>query len=295
MQKMTTRRKLAIASWSAPSEGNIYGKLTLETAEVERFLAWIRATHGVRATMTHFVGRCIGEALAASPALNGRIFLGKYIPHKTADLAFLVALEEGADLAKAKVRCINEKSVSDIAGELQALAQKLHRGEDDDFKKSQGPLKILPTWLIRPMLKVVGWLGGAAGLNIKPFGVEAYPFGAAVVTSVGMLGIDEAFVPPTPFAKVPVWVCVGAMKDMPLAKNGELVVAKQVHITATLDHRFIDGYYAANIANMMRAFFQNPWPLEGLEGPPADVDAIIAAAPTPISAAPAKTTTKATA
>ena len=37
---MTTRRKLAIATWGAPTEGNIYGRLALDTEEVERYLAW---------------------------------------------------------------------------------------------------------------------------------------------------------------------------------------------------------------------------------------------------------------
>ena len=30
MAKMSTRRKLAIATWGSPREGNIYGKMTLD-------------------------------------------------------------------------------------------------------------------------------------------------------------------------------------------------------------------------------------------------------------------------
>jgi pyruvate dehydrogenase E2 component (dihydrolipoamide acetyltransferase) len=32
MAKMSTRRKLAIATWRSPREGNIYGKMTLANA-----------------------------------------------------------------------------------------------------------------------------------------------------------------------------------------------------------------------------------------------------------------------
>ena len=32
-------------------------------------------------------------------------------------------------------------------------------------------------------------------------GLEAFPFGSAVITSVGMMGLDEGFAPPTPFAR----------------------------------------------------------------------------------------------
>lgn len=160
MYQMTVRRKLAIASWDAPREGNIYGRLQLDTTEAQRFLDRVRAVTGEKVTLTHFVGRCVGEALARTPSLNGRIFLGKYRPHETADLAFLVALEEGADLAKAKVTRVNEKGVSGIAKELRELAGRLHKGQDDDFNKSKGVIKLLPTWVLKPMLAWIGWLGG---------------------------------------------------------------------------------------------------------------------------------------
>ena len=39
MAMNSTRRKLAIATWSAPSEGNIYGKLTMDAEEAMAFLA----------------------------------------------------------------------------------------------------------------------------------------------------------------------------------------------------------------------------------------------------------------
>ena len=41
-----TRRKLAIASWSAPREGNIYGKLTLDATEALAYIEWLRAKTG---------------------------------------------------------------------------------------------------------------------------------------------------------------------------------------------------------------------------------------------------------
>ena len=92
-------------------------------------------------------------ALAQSPGLNGIIRFGRYVQHPTVDVAYLVALEEGKNLAKAKICNLDTKSVVDVAKELRALATKLHKGEDEQFKKSQGPLQLLPTQLIRPLLK----------------------------------------------------------------------------------------------------------------------------------------------
>jgi pyruvate/2-oxoglutarate dehydrogenase complex dihydrolipoamide acyltransferase (E2) component len=269
MPKMSTRRKLAIATWGNPSEGNIYGKLTLDATEVLAYLDHIRQTTGERATITHLVGKACGEALKQAPTLNGYLRFGAFIPHETVDIAYLVALEEGANLAKAKVNNVDRKSVTDIARELRELSRKLHEGRDEQFKKSQGPVDALPTWLLRPVLWTTGMLTSSLGLSVPAFGLEAFPFGSCIVTSVGMLGIDEGYAPPTPFARVPVYVLVGAVRDMPAVVDGQLAIRKQVTLTTTIDHRFVDGYQAGALARVMRDIFENPWKhLEGLEARP---------------------------
>jgi pyruvate/2-oxoglutarate dehydrogenase complex dihydrolipoamide acyltransferase (E2) component len=273
MNTMSTRRKLAIATWAPPSEGNIYGRIALDTEEVERYLAWLRESTGERVTLTAFVGACVARALAKTPSLNGRIWLGRYIPHETVAVSFLVALEEGGDLGKAKIERADEKGPLGIARELRERAGALQQGKDEAYNKSKGVIRLLPTWLLRPMLRWVGWLGGCGGFSIPALGVEPYPFGTAIITSIGMLGIDEGLVPPTPFAHVPLYVCVGAQRRVPAEWGGELMLRPQVILTATIDHRFIDGYQIATLAKLLRELFANPWMFSGLEGPPAEAKA----------------------
>jgi pyruvate dehydrogenase E2 component (dihydrolipoamide acetyltransferase) len=273
MPKMSTRRKLAIATWSDPREGNIYGKLTVDATEALAYLDYLRKKTGEKVTITHFVGKAVGEALKQAPTLNGYLRFGAYVPHETVDIAFLVALEEGANLAKAKVSLVDTKSVADIARELRALAEKLHKGEDEQFKKSQGPLQIFPTWIIRPIVWLTGWLTASMGVSMPAFGLESFPFGAAIITNVGVFGLDEGYAPPTPFARVPVYVLVGAIREAPAAVDGKVVVRKQVTLNATIDHRFIDGYQGGVLAKVVRDIFANPWQLEGLTGRPEGVDA----------------------
>ena len=117
MPKMSNRRKLAIASWGNPREGNIYGKLTFDATEALAYVDHLRQTTGEKVTITHFVDKACGEALKKEPTLNGFIRLGAFVPHETVDIAFLVALEEGKNLAKAKVCRVDDKSVTDIARE----------------------------------------------------------------------------------------------------------------------------------------------------------------------------------
>jgi pyruvate dehydrogenase E2 component (dihydrolipoamide acetyltransferase) len=268
---MTVRRKLAIATWSAPSEGNIYGKLTLDATEVLAYIAWLRETSGEKVTVTHVVGKAVAEALAAAPGLNGTIRLGSFVQHASVNITFLVALDGGKNLAKAKVDDYDQKSVVDAAVELRQLAEKLHKGEDESFKKSMGPLKMLPTWIIRPLVKLTGYLTAVWGVNVPALGLEAYPFGSAVITNVGVFGLDEGFAPPTPFAHVPLLVLMGAIRKAPwVDEAGELTVREQLTITATIDHRFMDGAQGGVLAKTVRRVFANPWALSGLEGRPEE-------------------------
>lgn len=262
------RRKLAIATWSAPSEGNIFGKLVLDTTHVQAYLAWLRNARGEKVTMTHFAGVCVGRALAKSPGLNGVIRFGRYVPKSTVDVGYLVALEGGANLAKAKVCGMDTKGVDEVARELRELAERLHKGKDEAFNKSMGPIKLLPTWLIRPILKITGYLSGVLGLSVPALGIEAYPFGSCVITNVGVFGLDEGFAPFTPFAHTPLLVLLGAVKPAPWVIDNEVVVRPLLTMTATIDHRFMDGAQGAILANTLRELFANPWKLEGLSGPP---------------------------
>ena len=262
MAKMSIRRKLAIATWSSPSEGNIYGKLSLDATEALAYVDELRERTGLKVTVTHLVAAALGRALAKAPGLNGRIRFGKYIPHETVDIAFLVALEDGKNLAKAKVSSIDKMSVEDIARDLKGRADKLRDGKDEDFKKSMGPIKMLPTWLIRPLLKVTGWLTASLGIQFKALGLERYPFGSAIITSVGMFGLDEGWAPPTPFARVPIYVLIGALRDMPAAVDGKVVIRKALTLCATIDHRFLDGAQGGVLAKEMRRLLANPKLLE---------------------------------
>jgi len=265
MGAMSTRRKLAIATWRGPREGNIYGKLNVDATAALAFIAEKREQTGQRITITHLVGKAVAQALEKEPTLNGRITFGRFVPHDTVDVTYLVSLDGGNDLAKLKIHRAGKKDIIDIATELSAGAERLRRGEDIEYEKSKGVLRRLPTWLIRPLVWLSGWLTAGLGVNMRALGLERFPFGSCIVTSVGMLGLDEAYVPPTPFARVPLYILVGAVKERPAVVDGELTVRQQFTITATLDHRFIDGFQAAVLAKTMRSVLEDPWQLENGE------------------------------
>jgi pyruvate dehydrogenase E2 component (dihydrolipoamide acetyltransferase) len=268
---MTTRRKMAIAAWGPPHEGNIYGKVTVDATNALRYLDEVQERTGEKVTVTHLVGKALASALEIEPTINGRIRFGRYVPHDQVSIAFLVSMPDGSDLMKAKVDDVDTKTPADIARDLREQAERLRTGTDDDYNKSMGVVRKLPTQLLRPLLWLTGWLASSLGINAKPLGVTKFPFGSAIVTSVGMFGLDEAWVPPTPFARVPLYVLIGAIGDKAVVEDGELVSRPMLTVTATIDHRFIDGFQGGVLARAFRDAFEDPW---SLETPVGSADAV---------------------
>ena len=157
-----------------------------------------------------------------------------------------------------------------MADAIRSSSKRLRTGKDAAFQKSQKSLRYMPSWLIRPLLWFSGWVTSSLGFSLPMLGLEAFPFGACMITSVGMFGLDEAFAPHTPFARVPVIVLIGAIRETPIVEDGQIVSAPMITMTATIDHRYIDGVQGAMLAKHIRHLFEHPWECDNLDAPPAE-------------------------
>lgn len=264
---MTPRRKLAIATWSPAREASIYSRVTFDVEPVLTYLQHIneQATEH-KVTITHFVGKAMAHALSSAPSVNGRIVWGRYVPHKSVDIAFLVNIAQGKDLGKVKVRDVPAQSLQQIAAALNKGADRLRQGRDKNHNKSKLALRLLPTWLIKPAMSLLGYLAAAVGVALPLFGLEAFPFGSCIITNVGSFGAQEVYVPPTPFAHVPLYVVITTIKQRPVVRQGQIVVGQQLDLTFTIDHRFADGCQLAQMMHQLQDVFANPSQLQKLPG-----------------------------
>ncbi|ORY06440.1 CoA-dependent acyltransferase [Basidiobolus meristosporus CBS 931.73] len=256
------RQKVMLATWGAPREGCIFTKAALDCTEM---LAYIKEKNeGLepndvnRVTVTHFVGRALAECLKDAPDLNRRILWNRFLPNKTLDISFLVQVLGGRNLYQAKVEAIDKKSIREVASILNSKVKPIRSGSDKNMSKSMGPMKFLPVWVIRTVMYFVGWASNVVGIDMSMFGMEKRPFGCCIVTSVGMLGIEDAYVPFSPYTNVSLFVMIGAIKDHVVVVDGKPAVRPMVNICATLDHRFLDGFQGASIGKKLERVFANP-------------------------------------
>jgi hypothetical protein len=247
---LTGWRKIANALWSAPSDPQIYGSLELDASAMLAFIAAARS-RGQHVTPTHLAGRAVAHALTVVPELNVRIVRDRAVPRESIDVFFVTAVEHGSDLTGVKVKGADRKTALEIGRELRERSVRMKRGIDPDFARVKHTMEMLPRAVLRPLLRASAWLAGDYDVEIRSLGVKASPFGSAMVTSVVMFGLPMGFAPLAWMYRVPLLVLVGEITDRPCAVGQRVEVRPVVPITATIDHRYVDG---AQIGRALRAF-----------------------------------------
>lgn len=76
------------------------------------------------------------------------------------------------------------------------------------------------------------------------------------ISNLGMYGIEEftAIINP-PNAAI---LAVGAIRDVPVVENGQVVPGKRMKVTLSSDHRVLDGATAAEFLGTLRSLLENP-------------------------------------
>ncbi|HWH30397.1 MAG TPA: 2-oxo acid dehydrogenase subunit E2 [Mycobacteriales bacterium] len=259
-RRTSARRKIAVATWRAPRESRLHARMAVDATAVLDYCRDATARSGVRVTPGVVVGVAFQRAVEQVPAFHARVVLGRIVPFTAYDVAFAVDIGQGDDLAPTKVGAVDRKTVVEVAAELEAGAVRLRQRQDRAHATTTGIAHAVPWWAMRPVVATASLLNG--GLGVPAFGQPAHPLGSLFVTNIGSLGLDEGYVAPVPFARVPLYVCVGAVADAPMAVDGEVVVRPQLVMTATSDHRLVDGAHAAKLARLVRASLADPASLD---------------------------------
>jgi pyruvate/2-oxoglutarate dehydrogenase complex dihydrolipoamide acyltransferase (E2) component len=230
----------------------------VDATEMLSFIEEARAVSGAHVTVTHVVGRAVARALDENRDLNVNKRGDLFIERDNVAIFFVVALAGGRDLSGVKVRDAERKSAVQIAEELTERATRIRSGDDVDVARSKRILALTPGVALRAALRFVTWLTSDLGLDLRRFGLRAHPFGSAMVTSVGMFGVQHAYAPLSPFYRVPFLVLVSEVTPKPVVVDGEVVVRPILTVSATMDHRYLDGSHAGRLARTVREYLENP-------------------------------------
>ena len=250
--------KIASAIWHPPDDPQIFGDLEIDATALLEFMHDARQHAGVHLTPTHVVGRAVAHAMGRFPGSNAHIAFDRLIRHDTIEIFFVVQPEESRELSGVKVEHADEKTAVEIARELGRRVRDI-RGGEDELDAAKSLLDLVPTPVFRAALKVISFFASDLGADLAALGVPAHTFGSALVTSVGMFGIRHAYAPLSSFYRVPACVLVNEITKKAVVVDDEIVIRPIMTLSATLDHRVIDGLQAANLMSAVEEYCQSPW------------------------------------
>lgn len=280
-------RRFAMVFWDAPRDGTIYGHLQMDVSKAQRFIEDVKAKYGIAPSIGQIVGKACAVAATKVPDINSKIIWGRPYTKDTVDVYFQVDVEDGKDLSGVTVPDTGRKTIVEVAQTLRDRAQKLRAGKDKQYERAQkGCLGRLPVFVLRGMLKALTFMEYNLGIPATFVGAQPEPFGTLMVTNVSKFGIDVAYAPLIPVARVPFICLVGQVKPAPWVVGDQVVVRPVITLSATFDHRVIDGNKIGKFVRTVKAYVENPYAFETELGIP-DPDAPAAPAPQAGSAAPA--------
>jgi pyruvate/2-oxoglutarate dehydrogenase complex dihydrolipoamide acyltransferase (E2) component len=260
-KEISSFRKLAIGTWQTAYDPTVYGAMTVRMEKALAYIERFREKYGIRLTVTHLVTKAVAVALHRCPDANAILRFNKiYLRQGVTVSVLVVQTDQGdgkVDLTAAKIEHAENKSIKEMAEELQATIDRVRKRKEESLEKGKGLVALVPFLFMNVFLKVLSFF--MYTLNLRVPGVPRDAFGGATVTNVGSLGLDMAFVPLVPYTRVPIFVAPGAVVDEPVVEDGKVVPGKVMRLCATFDHRFIDGLHASVLAKTVREVLEHPF------------------------------------
>lgn len=260
---LSSFRKIAIGTWRTTYDPSVYGTIELRMDEAMRYLADFRAKTGRKLTISHLMAKATAQCFAEMPDANAIMRFNRIYLRKVIGVFFQVVMtDEGVgkvDLSGATLYEVDKKSLVEIYDEFQAKIDKVRKRQDPALEQTRNTFHKIPYFLLNTFTYVLAFFLYTLNLDLSRFGAPKDAFGSVMITNVGTLGLDTAYVPLVPYSRVPILLAVGAVKDQPVVENGAVVPGKVMRVNATFDHRIIDGFHASVMSRVLRAWMEHPY------------------------------------
>jgi len=256
-------RKIAIGTWRTAYDPSVYGTMELRMDEAARYIAEFREKTGKKLTLSHMMAKAAAMVLKECPDANAILRWNRVYLRKRIGVFFQVVMtDEGVgkvDLSGATLYDVQDKSLAQIYDEFNEKVEKVRARKDPALEKTRSTFLGVPYFALGTVLRLISFLSYTLNLDLRRFGIPQDPFGSIMITNIGSLGLDTAYVPLVPYSRVPILIATGAVKDVPVVEEGKIVPGKVMRVNATFDHRFIDGFHASVMSRVLREWIEHPY------------------------------------
>ena len=202
-------------------------------------------------------------ALKEVPDANAVLRWNRIYLRKRIGIFFQVVMTDGGDgktdLSGATIYDVEQKSLVEIYDDFCAKVEMVRTRQDPSLEKTRQTFLGIPYFALNRLLKFISFFSYTLNLDLRWAGIPSDPFGSMMITNVGSLGLDTAYVPLVPYSRVPILLALGNVREVPVVRDGKLGVGRVMKVNATFDHRFIDGFHASVLSRVVRDWFEHPY------------------------------------
>jgi pyruvate dehydrogenase E2 component (dihydrolipoamide acetyltransferase) len=255
-------RKIAMGTWATTYDPQVYGTMAVRMERALEFIDAFREKTGKRLTVTHLVAKIVAIALERTPDANALMRWGRIYQRKHISVFLQVVMtdpETGKpDLSGVTLHDVDRMKLEEIVDATEKQVAKVRKDEDEALAKSRGLFSQLPAVILHRVLRFLSFVLYTLNLDLSFLGVPRDGFGSIMVTNIGSLGLEQAYAPLVPWSRVPLLVAVGKVTDEAVVDDGRVVPGKLMRLSATFDHRLLDGAHAAALSRCVHEAFDDP-------------------------------------
>jgi pyruvate dehydrogenase E2 component (dihydrolipoamide acetyltransferase) len=259
---LSSFRRIAIGTWSTTKDPSVYGQIALRADKLLAYIEALKQRSGRRITLSHVMAKAVGIVLHEMPDANAILRFNKIYLRKDIGVFFQVALEDPTsgeiDLSGATIFDTHKKTVVEIVDEFERKVNAVRSLKDKSLEKTRSTFKSIPAFMLGWILDIMSLFLYTLNIDMRAVGLPRDPFGSVMITNVGSLGLEEAYVPLVPYSKVPLLLALAALKEEAVVDHGVISVARVLRVCATFDHRVLDGMHAAKMAKTLQRIFADP-------------------------------------
>lgn len=231
--------------------------------EVDRALAFVdsfREKHGVPVTFFHLILRALARVLDQHPRLN-RYVVGRRIYQRT-NIALSFSGKEAFDDDSpmyVRKRVFNPREpLVEMVRDIQGTVRDGRAGSKTATDSEVSFLLRLP----RPAVEAAVWGGRLLDyFNLLPAKMilDDPLYASVFIANLGSVGISAAYHHLFEHGTIPIFVVVGAYRNVPVATEDGHVEARRVStLKYTYDERIEDGFYCARAIKRMKELLEEP-------------------------------------
>jgi hypothetical protein len=238
---------------------HVYIKYTFDMENALAFLENPPPELKGKITMTMLFLRALAKVLDEFPRMN-RFVSGRRLYQRDAirfSFSAKKSFDEAAPLVVIKMDFDPRESMEEMVDRIRAKLSEGRSSKKSYTDKETNLVLKLPRFGIRFVVWALSTLDYFNLLPRKFIETDLF-YASLFVANLGSVGLEAGYHHNYEYGKIPIFVCIGKVKPMPVVRDGEVVVRRVADIKVTYDERIEDGFNGALGLGRFQYYIEHP-------------------------------------